>query len=84
MKLAVTILFLIVFSCTPQEDLNSFHLINVQEYNDRISLAQQQQQTWPDSPISIINELFPPTYERERGVGYSILLRNASMPLKLL
>ena len=73
-------LFLIFFSsCNPSDDIDSFKDEDISSYNQQIEVGRMKQESWTETPISILNKLLPPVYRSEGNGYYKIEIQKNSI-----
>jgi hypothetical protein len=56
---------MVLLACDNKDDIDSFLILDVAEYNDKIIKGRQDNQQWVETPYLIINQLFGPRYNSE-------------------
>jgi hypothetical protein len=76
MLIRIVLIVLVCISCSSKESISSLTPVSISEYNNRIVIGQQRKEPWSETPLTIINELFPPTYLGERGTDYFVKIQD--------
>lgn len=73
-------LFLVLVSaCNTSDDIDSFKEEDIRSYNQQIETGRMKQESWTETPISILNKLLPPEYKSESNSYYKIEIQKNSI-----